>query len=301
MQTASLNAPQPRMPKETRLGKWYFGGLASAAAACITHPLDLLKVHLQTQKGKNISLIKVTKSVVKNEGIMGLYNGISASLLRQLTYSTARFGIYESAKQALAPKDGSPLPFHTSALIAGLGGMAGGFIGNPADLVNVRMQNDMKLPPEKRRNYKNAIHGIYKVASKEGVSRLWAGGIMNCTRSTLMTIGQVSFYDQAKQLLLSTPYFQDNVATHVASSLMAVSFYDQAKQLLLSTPYFQDNVATHVASSLMAVSFYDQAKQLLLSTPYFQDNVATHVASSLMAVSRQFSFLACRGCGRAAS
>ncbi|KAI5651859.1 mitochondrial carrier protein domain-containing protein [Phthorimaea operculella] len=44
---------------------------------------------------------------------------------------------------------------------------------------------------------------------------------MNCTRSTLMTIGQVSFYDQAKQLLLSTPYFQDNVATHVASSLMA--------------------------------------------------------------------------------
>ncbi|KAJ2946040.1 hypothetical protein O0L34_g4959 [Tuta absoluta] len=207
--------------KETRLGKWYFGGLASASAACITHPLDLLKVHLQTQKGKNISLIKVTKSVVQNEGIMGLYNGISASLLRQLTYSTARFGIYESAKQALTPKDGSNLPFHTSAMLAGLGGMTGGFVGNPADLVNVRMQNDMKLPPEKRRNYKNAIHGIYKVASKEGVSRLWAGGIMNCTRSTLMTIGQVSFYDQAKQLLLSTPYFDDNVATHVASSLMA--------------------------------------------------------------------------------
>lgn len=36
---------------------------------------------------------------------MGLYNGISASLLRQLTYSTARFGIYEMAKQHLAPKN----------------------------------------------------------------------------------------------------------------------------------------------------------------------------------------------------
>lgn len=36
---------------------------------------------------------------------MGLYNGISASLLRQLTYSTARFGIYEMAKQQLAPVD----------------------------------------------------------------------------------------------------------------------------------------------------------------------------------------------------
>ena len=29
-----------------KLGKWYFGGLASAGAACCTHPLDLLKVFL---------------------------------------------------------------------------------------------------------------------------------------------------------------------------------------------------------------------------------------------------------------
>ena len=34
--------------KSKKIGKWYFGGLASAGAACCTHPLDLLKVHLQT-------------------------------------------------------------------------------------------------------------------------------------------------------------------------------------------------------------------------------------------------------------
>lgn len=27
-----------------RVGRWYFGGIASAMAACCTHPLDLLKV-----------------------------------------------------------------------------------------------------------------------------------------------------------------------------------------------------------------------------------------------------------------
>ena len=27
-----------------RLSRWYFGGLASAGAACCTHPLDLIKV-----------------------------------------------------------------------------------------------------------------------------------------------------------------------------------------------------------------------------------------------------------------
>ena len=34
-----------------RQSRWYFGGIASAGAACCTHPLDLLKVHLQTGSG----------------------------------------------------------------------------------------------------------------------------------------------------------------------------------------------------------------------------------------------------------
>ncbi|XP_026488373.1 mitochondrial dicarboxylate carrier [Vanessa tameamea] len=207
--------------KEIRVSHWYFGGLASAGAACITHPLDLLKVQMQTQKGKNISMFQLTGIVLKNQGVMGLYNGISASLLRQLTYSTARFGIYEVAKQQLTPKDGTAIPFYMSAFLAGLGGFAGGFVGNPADLVNVRMQNDVKLPPEQRRNYKNAIHGIYRVAAQEGILRLWAGASMTCSRAALMTIGQLSFYDQIKTILLASPYFGDNVATHVMSSLLA--------------------------------------------------------------------------------
>ncbi|CAH2236780.1 mitochondrial dicarboxylate carrier-like [Pararge aegeria] len=207
--------------KEVRVSLWYFGGLASAGAACVTHPLDLLKVQMQTQKGKNISMFQLTGIVLKNQGVMGLYNGISASLLRQLTYSTARFGIYEVSKQQFSPKDGSGLPFYMSAFLAGLGGFAGGFVGNPADLVNVRMQNDVKLPPEQRRNYKNAIHGLYRVAAQEGVTRLWAGASMTCSRATLMTIGQLSFYDLIKSTLLSSPYFGDNVLTHITSSVLA--------------------------------------------------------------------------------
>ena len=33
--------------KVERVGRWYDGSVASAGAACFTHPLDLLKVHLQ--------------------------------------------------------------------------------------------------------------------------------------------------------------------------------------------------------------------------------------------------------------
>ncbi|XP_049869383.1 mitochondrial dicarboxylate carrier-like [Pectinophora gossypiella] len=209
--------------KETRVSYWYFGGVASAIAACCTHPLDLLKVQLQTEfvetKTKT-SVLNVAQNVVRHQGIMGLYNGISASLLRQLTYSMARFGLYDIGKQTLS-KDNKPLPFYMSALLAGTSGAAGGFVGNPGDLVNVRMQNDIKLHSEQRRNYKHAIHGVFRVIKEEGVTQLWAGTSMTCIRAVLMTIGQLSFYDQIKALMLSTPIFHDNMVTHFSASLTA--------------------------------------------------------------------------------
>lgn len=71
-------------------------------------------------------------------------------MLRQLTYSTTRFGIYEVAKQSVSAKGGEA-GFGTRVAMAAVAGAAGGFIGTPADMVNVRMQNDIKLPAEKRR------------------------------------------------------------------------------------------------------------------------------------------------------
>ncbi len=79
-----------------RVGRWYFGGLASAGAACCTHPLDLLKVHLQTTAAKEkLGIVSQTVKIVRGDGLLALYNGLSASLVRQLTYSTTRFAIYE--------------------------------------------------------------------------------------------------------------------------------------------------------------------------------------------------------------
>lgn len=205
--------------QDVRVSRWYFGGVASAGAAAITHPLDLLKVQMQTQKGKNIPMIQLVGNVLKQQGIMGLYNGISASLMRQLTYSMARFALYEKAKEEVAPNDGTVMPFYTSAFLAGISGLFGGFVGSPADLINVRMQNDIRLPPEQRRNYKNAFHGIYKVVTQEGVTRLWSGASMACVRAGFMTIGQLSFYDLIKSFV--EPMFGDNVGTHVSCSLGA--------------------------------------------------------------------------------
>ncbi|XP_069339095.1 mitochondrial dicarboxylate carrier isoform X2 [Eulemur rufifrons] len=210
------------MAAEARVSRWYFGGLASCGAACCTHPLDLLKVHLQTQQEVRLRMTGMALRVVRSDGFLALYNGLSASLCRQMTYSLTRFAIYETVRDQVAKGSQGPLPFHTKVLLGSVSGLTGGFVGTPADLVNVRMQNDMKLPLDQRRNYAHALDGLYRVAREEGLKRLFSGATMASSRGALVTVGQLSCYDQAKQLVLSTGYLSDNIFTHFVASFIAV-------------------------------------------------------------------------------
>uniref|UniRef100_A0A5F8GJY0 Solute carrier family 25 member 10 n=1 Tax=Monodelphis domestica TaxID=13616 RepID=A0A5F8GJY0_MONDO len=216
---------------EKRESRWYFGGLASSGAACCTHPLDLLKVHLQTQQKLKMRMTGMAIRVVQTDGFLALYNGLSASLCRQMTYSLTRFAIYDTIRDWQAKGKHEPLPFYKKVLLGSLGGFAGGLVGTPADMVNVRMQNDMKLPLNQRRNFSQLIIPLYRCycvqcspgSIAEGLKKLFSGASMASTRGALVTVGQLSCYDQAKQLVLSTGFFSDNIATYFLSSFIAVS------------------------------------------------------------------------------
>lgn len=56
--------------------------------------------------------------------------------------------------------DKGPIPFYQKVLLAGTSGALGGLVGTPGDMVNVRMQNDMKLPLDKRRKYVQYIESL---------------------------------------------------------------------------------------------------------------------------------------------
>jgi dicarboxylate transporter 10 len=173
----------------------------------------------------------MTVNSVKANGFLSLYNGMSAAVLRQGTYSTVRFAIYEGAKELLLARAnkskpvGEPLitrlPFHQKMIIAGLGGGVGSIFGSPFDLINVRMQNDFKLAPEKRRNYKNAIEALFRISRTEGFFTLYTGFHMATIRGILVTVGQLAFYDEFKHALLRTRYFKDDMVTHFTASMAA--------------------------------------------------------------------------------
>lgn len=64
------------------------------AATCVVQPLDLIKNRMQLS-GIKISTINIISSILKNEGILAFYSGLSAGLLRQASYTTTRLGTFE--------------------------------------------------------------------------------------------------------------------------------------------------------------------------------------------------------------
>lgn len=86
------------------------------------------------------------------------------------------------------------------------------------------MQNDIKLPFDLRRNYHHVIDGMMTVIRYEGYRALFSGTTMATSRAVLMTIGQLSMYDQFKHLLLTKSpegVLKDDTVTHLIASLMA--------------------------------------------------------------------------------
>jgi dicarboxylate transporter 10 len=82
-------------------------------------------------------------------------------------------------------------------------GFLGGMAGNPADVLNVRMQHDASLPEAERRKYKHAIDGLIRMIREEGPLSIWRGIWPNSMRAALMTTSQLASYDAFKDLLQS--------------------------------------------------------------------------------------------------
>lgn len=197
------------------------GSLGAAIGGAVAHPLDLIKVRLQLQtETPRLGMTQLGLRIAKSEGVIGLMKGVDASIARQLVYSGVRFGMYDMFKKA-AGEGTAPLPMPVKVACAGSAGAIGAFAGNPGDLAMVRMQADGKLPAAERRNYRNIFDAVRRIAGTEGLLSMWRTGVVpNMNRATIITVGQLAFYDKFKELLLGYGA-PDGIPTHFGASFMA--------------------------------------------------------------------------------
>ena len=144
----------------------------------------------------------VASSIVAKEGFTGLYAGLSAALLRQATYTTARLGLFQTFHDELVKRnDGKALPLYQKAGAGLAAGGLGAIVGSPADLSLIRMQADGTLPPEKRRNYGNVGSALVSIVKEEGVGGLFTGAGTTAVRAMALNCGMLASNSQAKEML----------------------------------------------------------------------------------------------------
>ncbi|CAK9300715.1 unnamed protein product, partial [Gordionus sp. m RMFG-2023] len=164
----------PIIPKPV---KFLIGGTAGMSATLFVHPLDLVKNRMQLsgeggQKRLYSSTFNTFQQIARQEGILKLYSGLSAGLLRQATYTTVRLGVYTLLFEKFS-KDGKPPNFAEKTAIAMTAGAIGAFFGNPAEISLIRMCADGRLPIAERRGYKSVIDALVRMAKEEGILTLW--------------------------------------------------------------------------------------------------------------------------------
>src|SRR5277367_5034278 len=82
------------------------GGLSGMIATACIQPADMIKVRLQlagegVRTGPKPSPITITRDIIAQGKVLDLYTGLSAGLLRQAVYTTARLGFFDTFMKTL--------------------------------------------------------------------------------------------------------------------------------------------------------------------------------------------------------
>lgn len=177
--------------------------MAGMGAATFCHPLDVIRVQMQTFSYRNT--FHAASSIVQANGVVnGLYAGVSAAYLRQWLYGSCRMGIYSYLLEQEKIKHGGnadKITFGQKLAMGSISGGIGSFVGTPSEVALVRMSADSKLPVDQRRNYTSVGNCLRRIAGEEGLTKLWRGAAPTVARATLLSSCQMGVTSQAKIFL----------------------------------------------------------------------------------------------------
>ncbi|CAF3445305.1 unnamed protein product [Rotaria sp. Silwood2] len=154
------------------------GASAGATESLVIVPFELVKIRLQDKKSAHLYLgtMDCLKKILKHEGILALYNGLEATMMRNMTWNAGYFGVIFQVKTRLPEK-----PELLNSFIAGaIGGCVGTTLNTPFDVVKSRIQNSPRTSLPSKYNW--SIPSLFIVAREEGFWALYKGFVPKILR-----------------------------------------------------------------------------------------------------------------------
>lgn len=150
------------------------GATAGATESFVVVPFELVKIRMQDKNSKYKGPIDVVMKTVKHEGLLGIYNGLEATLWRHITWNAGYFGIIFQVR-SLLPEAKTKSDHITNGLVAGtIGGTVGTILNTPFDVVKSRIQNTVRVKGIVPK-YNWTLPSIGVVLKEEGFAALYKG------------------------------------------------------------------------------------------------------------------------------
>lgn len=192
-------------------------GLGGMLGWAIVHPANTLAVRMNLQPpGTPFDLQKMLRDT---GGVRGLYDGLSAGVMRQVFYASSRFGLFETFRDMLHEYRGKT-DFASRVAVGAVTGGIAAYLSCPMEVCVVRMSNDKTLPLDERRNYTNVVNTATRIVKEEGVLTFWRGSNPFVMRAMMVGVFQVATLDQFKALYANMLGQQKNSIPNVFCAAM---------------------------------------------------------------------------------
>lgn len=180
------------------------GGLAGSTATAVTYPLDLARGRISGKVAGSgggggkvyASVWSTVRVTVRDEGIAGLYRGVTATLIGAMPYMGIQFGTVGLLERCFVVEGEKPTAMQ-KLMFGGLGGVAAGVITYPNDTVRRLLQ--LQGSRGTVAVYKGYWDCVRQTIQGVGVRRLYQGLGINVLRMAPNTAVQFGTYEVLKQ------------------------------------------------------------------------------------------------------
>lgn len=156
-----------------------FHFITGITGVLVSHPLDTVKVYLQTQdpiNPKYTGTFDCVRKVIAESNFRGLYKGMSGPLAGLSFVNAIVFGVYGNVQRLC--RDPNSLESH--ALAGAVAGFCQSLVCSPMELAKTRMQLQDKIDiPIK---HKSSVHCIVYIMKTEGLVGTMKGLISTVMR-----------------------------------------------------------------------------------------------------------------------
>ena len=121
------------------------GAVAGAVGVSVVYPIDLVKTRMQNQRKTVVGEVMYKnsfdcfKKVIKNEGVFGLYRGLTPQLMGVAPEKAVKLTVNEFSRGLMQNSNGE-LTFAAELIAGGSAGLCQVVFTNPLEIVKIRLQ-----------------------------------------------------------------------------------------------------------------------------------------------------------------